>query len=68
MCERGETIPTRNALHAGSLRSIDALFQSVALLALVMGTALSTSFAAAAAGAAAPLAFLVAGGTSVCLG
>lgn len=58
----------RHSLHTGSLRPIDALFQSVALLALVMGTALSTSFAAGAAGAAAPLAFLVAGVASVCLG
>ncbi len=60
--------PTRHSLHTGALRPLDVVFQSVALLALVMGTALSTSFAASSAGAAAPLAFVVAGLASVCVG
>lgn len=63
-----QALSTRHSLHTGSLRTVDAIFQSVALLALVMGTALSTSFAASSAGAAAPLAFVVAGLTSLCLG
>lgn len=57
-----------NTLGKGVLRTSDAIAQSVALLALVMGVALSTSFAATFAGAAAPLAFVVAGLGSLCLG
>ncbi len=56
-----------NTLRKGSLRISDAIAQSVALLALVMGVALSTSFAAGSAGAAAPLAYVVAGLGSLCL-
>lgn len=56
-----------NTLQKGVLRTGDAIAQSVALLALVMGVALSTSFAATFAGAAAPLAFVVAGLGSLCL-
>ncbi len=56
-----------NTLRKGSLRVSDAIAQSVALLALVMGVALSTSFAAGSAGAAAPLAYVVAGLGSLCL-
>lgn len=56
-----------NTLRKGSLSTIDAIAQSIALLALVMGTALSTSLAASSAGAAAPLAFLVVGLASLCL-
>lgn len=56
-----------NTLRKAVLRSGDAIAQSVALLGLVMAVALSTSFAAGAAGAAVPLAFLVAGLGSLCL-
>ena len=63
-----ESTTTQNTLRKGVLRTSDAIAQSVALLALVMGVALSTSFAAAFAGAAAPLAFVVAGLGSLCLG
>ncbi|HEX7737523.1 MAG TPA: APC family permease [Ktedonobacteraceae bacterium] len=56
-----------NTLRKGSLSTLDAIAQSIALLALVMGTALSTSAAAGYAGAAAPLAFLVVGLASLCL-
>ena len=62
----GEPAPV-NTLRKGSLGTIDAMAQSIALLALVMGTALSTSLAASSAGAAAPLAFLVVGLASLCL-
>jgi amino acid transporter len=55
------------ALRKGSLSIVDAIAQSVGLLALEMGIALSSSFAASAAGAAAPLAYLVAGLASLCL-
>lgn len=55
-------------LRPGSLRTLDALFHSIALLALVMGTALSTSFAASSAGAATPLAFFLTGLACLCLG
>jgi len=63
-----ESTTTQNTLRKGVLRTSDAIAQSVALLALVMGVALSTSYAAAFAGAAAPLAFVVAGLGSLCLG
>lgn len=56
-----------HALRRGTLRTGDAIAQSIALLALVMGIALSTSFAASSAGAAAPLAYLVVGLASLCL-
>lgn len=48
-------------LKANTLSSTDALALSVALLAPVMGVALSTQFAASAAGGATPLSFLLAG-------
>jgi amino acid transporter len=54
-------------LRGDSLGIFDALAQSVALLSLEMGIALSSSFAAASAGAAAPLAYVVAGLASLCL-
>src|SRR5579875_1964426 len=57
----------KNTLRRGTLRTSDAIAQSIALLALVMGIALSTSFAANSAGAAAPLAYLVVGLASLCL-
>jgi amino acid transporter len=57
----------KNTLRKGTLRTGDAIAQSIALLALVMGIALSTSFAAGSAGAAAPLAYLVTGLGSLCL-
>ncbi|HXR64567.1 MAG TPA: APC family permease [Ktedonobacteraceae bacterium] len=56
-----------HTLRKSSLGTGDAIAQSVALLALVMGTALSTSLAASSAGAAAPLAYLVVGVASLCL-
>lgn len=48
-------------LKPNTLNSTDALALSVALLAPVMGVALSTQFAAGAAGGATPLSFLLAG-------
>ena len=64
-----ETVVTQeNTLQKSTLRTGDAIAQSVALLALVMGVALSTSLAATTAGAATPLAFIVAGLGSLCLG
>jgi len=63
----GTTVSEPNTLRKGVLRSGDAIAQSVALLALVMAIALSTSFAAQFAGAAAPLAYAVAGLGSLCL-
>ncbi|MFL5627435.1 MAG: APC family permease [Ktedonobacteraceae bacterium] len=57
----------RNILRPGTLRTWDAFAQSIALLALAMGVALSTSFAAQFAGAAAPLAYLITGLGSLCL-
>ncbi|QBD76570.1 APC family permease [Ktedonosporobacter rubrisoli] len=56
-----------HALRKGSLSIFDAIAQSVALLSLEMGIALSSSVAAGSAGAAAPLAYLVAGVASLCL-
>jgi amino acid transporter len=56
-----------NRLRQGVLKTGDAIAQSIALLALVMAIALSTSFAAQFAGAAAPLAYVVAGLGSLCL-
>jgi len=56
-----------NRLRKGVLKTGDAIAQSVAVLALVMAIALSTSFAAQFAGAAAPLAYIVAGLGSLCL-
>ncbi len=56
-----------NTLRQGALRTSDAIAQSIALLALVMGIALTTSFAAGSAGAAAPLAYVVAALASLCL-
>lgn len=58
---------SETALRRGSLGILDAIAQSVALLSLEMGIALSSSFAAGSAGAAAPLAYLVAGLASLCL-
>jgi amino acid transporter len=58
---------TAHRLRTGSLGTGDAIAQSIALLALVMGIALSTSFAASSAGAAAPLAYLIVGLASLCL-
>ncbi len=63
----GTTVSELNTLRKGVLRTGDAIAQSVALLALVMAIALSTSFAAQFAGAAAPLAYVVAGLGSLCL-
>lgn len=57
----------RNTLRPAILGTGDAIAQSIALLTLVMGVAFSTSFAAAAAGAAVPLAYVVAGLGSLCL-
>ncbi|WP_376794970.1 APC family permease [Thermogemmatispora sp.] len=54
-------------LRKDSLGLFDAIAQSVALLSLEMGIALSSSFAAASAGAAVPLAYVVAGLASLCL-
>lgn len=48
-------------LKANTLSSTDALALSVALLAPVMGVALTTQFAASSAGGATPLSFLLAG-------
>ena len=56
-----------NRLRKGVLKTGDAIAQSIALLALVMAIALSTSFATQFAGAAAPLAYVVAGLGSLCL-
>src|SRR5437764_15225839 len=69
--KKGYTMEQRssqpNTLRQGALRTSDAIAQSIALLALVMGIALTTSFAAASAGAAAPLAYVVAALASLCL-
>jgi amino acid transporter len=63
---KAETL-TQNRLRQDALRTWDALAQSIALLTLVMSIALSSSFAAADAGAAAPLAFVVAAIGCLCL-
>ncbi len=65
--DSAQSASATNTLRKGSLSTLDAMAQSIALLALVMGTALSTSLAAGSAGAATPLAFLVVGLTSLCL-
>jgi amino acid transporter len=57
----------QSSLRAGRLGFFDVLAQSVGLLALEMGVALSISFVAASAGAAAPLAYAIAGLGSLCL-
>src|SRR5579864_2181381 len=54
-------------LHHGILNVADALAQSVALLSLALGVAFASSGAAAFAGPAAPLAYLIAGVGSLCL-
>jgi amino acid transporter len=55
-------------LRHGILGVYDALAQSVALLSLALGVAFASSAAAAYAGAAVPLAYLIAGVGSLCLG
>ncbi|MCY0897534.1 MAG: APC family permease [Firmicutes bacterium] len=52
---------SESQLKANTLSSTDALALSVALLAPVMGVALTTQFAASSAGGATPLSFLLAG-------
>lgn len=61
------TSSATSQLGTGRLRLFDALAQSVALLALIMGLALTTNQVAAFADAAAPLAYLLAGLGSLCL-
>src|SRR6266571_9346714 len=65
--EKTEQVPQSQSLRKEVLGIGDAIAQSIALIALVMGLALSTSFAAKAAGAAVPLAYLIAGLGSLCL-
>jgi amino acid transporter len=55
-------------LRHGILGVYDALAQSVALLSLALGVAFASSAAAAYTGAAVPLAYLIAGVGSLCLG
>src|SRR4051812_11260557 len=55
-------------LRHGILGVFDALAQSVALLSLALGVAFASSAAAAYTGAAVPLAYLIAGVGSLCLG
>lgn len=52
---------SQEKLKANTLSSIDALALSIALLAPVMGVALTTQFAASSAGGATPLSFVLAG-------
>src|SRR5437660_9829732 len=54
-------------LRKDALGTYDAVAQSVALLALVLSVATSTSLVASSAGAAAPLAYLLAGLGCLCL-
>ena len=56
-----------SSLRAERLGLFDVLAQSLGLLALEMGVALSVSFVAGAAGIATPFAYLVAGLASLCL-
>src|SRR6266702_6443561 len=62
-----DDLTQQNTLRKEVLGIGDAIAQSIAVLALVMAIALSTSFAAQFAGAAAPLAYVVAGLGSLCL-
>src|SRR3954469_9263524 len=64
------TSPTSRSgeLRHGILGVFDALAQSVALLSLALGVAFASSAAAAYAGTAVPLAYLIAGIGSLCLG
>ncbi len=62
-----ENLARQNTLRKEVLGIGDAIAQSIAVLALLMAIALSTSFAAQFAGAAAPLAYVVAGLGSLCL-
>ena len=56
-----------NQLRKDVLGTYDALAQSIALLSLALSVALTTSLAAGAAGATAPLAYLLAGLGCLCL-
>ncbi len=58
---------SHHLLRKDALGTYDAMAQSVALLALVLSVATSTSLVAGAAGAAAPLAFMLAGLGCLCL-
>jgi len=62
-----ETSSRVGTLRRGILGLTDAFAMSLALLALVMASSLATSGAAGKAGAAVPLAYLVAGIGSLCL-
>jgi amino acid transporter len=64
------TSPTSRAgeLRHGILSVFDAFAQSVALLSLALGVAFASSAAAAYTGATVPLAYLIAGVGSLCLG
>jgi amino acid transporter len=62
-----ETSSRVGSLRRGILGLTDAFAMSLALLALVMASSLATSSAAGKAGAAVPLAYLVAGIGSLCL-
>src|SRR4051795_348228 len=55
-------------LRHGILSVVDSFAQSVALLSLALGVAFASSAAAGEAGIAAPLAYLIAGIGSLCLG
>ena len=61
------TLSRVGSLRRGILGLADAFALSLALLALVMASSLATSSAAGKAGAAVPLAYLVAGVGSLCL-
>ena len=58
---------SHHLLRKDVLGTYDAVAQSVALLALVLSVATSTSLVASSAGAAAPLAFMLAGLGCLCL-
>src|SRR5260370_26135381 len=62
-----ENLARQNTLRKEVLGIGDAIAQSIAVLALLMAIALSTSFAAQFAGAAAPLAYVFAGLGTLCL-
>jgi amino acid transporter len=62
-----EKRPHQHLLRKNALSTYDAVAQSIALLSLVLGVATTTSLAAGPAGAAAPLAYLLAGLGCLCL-
>ncbi len=62
-----EKRPHQGLLRKDALSTYDAVAQSIALLSLVLGVATTTSLAAGPAGAAAPLAYLLAGLGCLCL-